>query len=312
MNISKFILILLIITGFLSCRIPNSTVQQETTTTSMVDQPKAVDIRGEKIHYISQGTGDPLIFIHGTVGDYRKWTSRMGPYAKHYHVVAYSRRYAYPNKEVFDKGADYSVRIHADDLYTLVEKLGLKKVHLVGHSYGAFTALTMALDHPDLVASLVLGEPPAVSLLDNSEKGKASLEAFLQDNLGPAAEAFREGRNEDGVELFLKGVMGDDFSLSEVPREVKEGCLDNLSELWGIAMTERFLRLDQTRIQQLNLPVLLLVGDRSPTHLVEISNELHRLLPQSEMVRFENISHGLYFEDPEAVDQAVLDFLDRN
>jgi len=299
---------LLLIVGLAACKTQNSAVQPQIGDAA-VGQPQSVDIQGEELHYIEQGAGEPLIFIHGTIGDYRAWISRMQPYSEDNRVVSYSRRYAWPNEQKFDSLADYSVRIHADDLYALIQKLGFQKVHLVGHSYGAYTALTMALDHPERVQSMVLGEPPAASLLENSERGQESFDVFLEDNLRPAARAFRADRNEEGLEHFVQGVMGNDFRLAQVPAEGKQGWMDNLLELWGAALNESFLPLEPSTIQSLDVPVLLLVGDQSPTWLVEISRELHQLLPQSELVEIENSSHGLYFQNPEAVDQAVMEFV---
>lgn len=311
MKISKLIPLFLLLVGFAACKTQNTTVKPQIETVAL-NQSQSVDINGEELHYIEQGDGEPLIFIHGTIGDYRAWISRMQPYSKDYRVVSYSRRYAWPNAQKFDSLVDYSVRIHADDLFALIQKLGFKKVHLVGHSYGAYTALTMALDHPELVQSLVLGEPPAASLAENSERGQESFDAFLENNLRPAARAFRADRNEAGLEHFIQGVMGDEFRLAQVPPEGKQGWMDNLLELWGAALNESFLPLNPSAIQSLDIPTLLLVGDRSPTWLAEISKELHRLLPRSEMIGIENSSHGLYFENPEAVDKVVLEFLERN
>lgn len=302
---------ILLVVGVFSCKTQKPAL--ETQTNSVVtNELQSVYIDGEKLHYIEQGSGEPLIFIHGAIGDYRAWISRMEPYSNHYHVIAYSRRYAYPNEQVFDESADYSVRVHADDLYALIKELDLKKVNIVAHSYGAFTALLMALNHPEVVNAMVLGEPPAASLAQNTEKGWASWRAFLEDDLRPAKQDFILDNNEAALEHFLQGVTGDDFRLAQVPAEDKQRWMDNLSELWGIAMNEDFPSLDETDMQSLEMPVLLLVGDISPSYLIEISNELHRLLPKSEMVRFENMNHGLYFEQPEAVDRAVMDFLNRN
>ncbi len=307
----KFIPILLLLVGFVDCKAQNIAVKAQTETVAF-DPLQSVDIRGEKLHYIERGEGEPLIFIHGSISDYRVWIPRMEPYSEDYHVVAYSRRYAWPNKQEFDEKVDYSIRIHAEDLYELITDLGLKKVNIVAHSYGAFTALAMAMDHPEVVKSLVLGEPPAASLAKNTEKGRASWKAFLEDDLRPAKQDFRADKNEDALEHFLKGVLGDEIQLSQVPPEVKQAWMDNLLEIWGASMSEDFSVLDPLAIQSLEIPVLLLVGDISPTYLIEISNELHRLLPQSEMVRFKNMNHGLYFEQPEAVDQAIMEFLGRN
>ena len=302
---------ILLVVGLFACKTQKPAVEPQVDSVSK-NELQSIRVNGEKLHYMEQGTGEPLIFIHGTIGDYRAWTSRMQPYSKDYRVISYSRRYAWPNEQKYDSLLDYSVRIHADDLHNLIRELGLEKVHLVGHSYGAYTALTMAIDHPEMVQSLILGEPPAVSFLKNSEKGQENFDDFMENNLRPAANAFRRDMKEDGLEYFIQGVNGPDFRLSQVPPSWKQGWLDNLLELWGFAINESFLNLDPSDINSLEVPVLLLIGDSSPTFLVEISKELHKLLPNSEMVGIENSSHGLFFENPEAVDKAMMAFLIRN
>jgi len=108
--LKKLFFIIVLVAGLFGCKTqqPAAPPQNETVA---VDQPKSVNIRGELLHYIEQGSGQPLIFIHGTIGDYRNWISHIEPYSKDYHVIAYSRRYAYPNEQVFDESADYSVRV---------------------------------------------------------------------------------------------------------------------------------------------------------------------------------------------------------
>ena len=310
-TLKKILLSALLLVGIIACKTQKPAVETQVKT-EVKNELQTVDVQGEKLHYVEQGSGEPLIFIHGTIGDYRAWISRMQPYAQDHHVIAYSRRYAWPNEQVYDSLSDFSVRIHADDLYNLIQELGLEKVHLVGHSYGAYTALTMAIDHPDMVQSLVLGEPPAASFLKYSAKGKESFDHFLENNLRPAARAFRRDMKEDGLEYFIQGVNGPDFRLSDVPPAWKQGWLDNLLELWGFALTESFLNLDPTAIKSLDIPVLLLIGDSSPTFLTEISRELHKLLPNSKVANIENSSHGLFFENREAVDKALTEFLLQN
>lgn len=308
MKVLKIIIIVLLLVGFTACNTQKSAVAQSQTSVSF-DVPKAIEVNGEKLHYIEAGQGEPLIFIHGTVGDYRAWISRMAPYSKDYHVIAYSRRYAWPNKQVFDKNADYSVRIHADDLYALIQKLGFEKVNLLGHSYGAFTALSMALEHPELVNAMVLGEPPAASLLNDDGEGMASFNKFMTENRSAAAQAFINGRNEEGVESFLQGVLGPEFRIADAPPAVRQAWMDNLSEVWGVAMTHWPVTFQMEKFRNLDVPVLLMTGDRSPTWFGAISKELHRLLPKSELVTIKNSSHGLYFENPVDVDKEVKKFL---
>lgn len=311
MKILKCFLAIPLFLGLFACKSQNSAVQTQTQTEA-VDQPKSVDIRGEKLHYVEKGKGETLIFVHGSVSDYRSFLPLVEPYSKNYHVVTYSRRYAWPNKQEFNDTVDYSMRIHADDLYALIQEFNLGKVHLVCHSYGALTALTMTLEHPEVVKSLILGEPPIASLAKNTEKGKASWDSFLQDDLRPAKQDFLADKGEEALEHFLVGVFGAGFQLDQVPQVAKQVWLDNLLEIWGISMNEDFPPLDPSAIQSLNVPVLLLSGDRSPAYLTEISRELDRLLPNSRAVTLENSSHGLYFEQPEAANHAIMDFINKN
>ncbi|GLU45259.1 alpha/beta fold hydrolase [Allomuricauda sp. NBRC 101325] len=311
-QLKKILFNLVLVIGIFSCKAPKNTSLGQNESLG-VDQVKSLQIRGEEFHYIENGKGAPLIFIHGTTGDYRAWISHMETYSNDYHVIAYSRRYAFPNKQVFDKSLDYSVRIHADDLFSLITKLNLKKVNIVAHSYGASTALLMAMEHPEIVNSMVLGEPPLISLAQNTAKGREGYADLLDNHLRPAKNEFEAGNNEAALEHFIQWILGDDFQMSQVPQEDKQGGLDNLPELWGMAMNEVLTpTLDEVAIKTLEVPVLLLVGDISPVLLIEGTNELHRLLPNSEIVRFENMNHGLFFEQPEAVDKTVMDFLNRN
>lgn len=88
--------------------------------------------------------------------------------------------------------------------------------------------------------------------------------------------------------------------------------MDNLSEVWGIARTKRTLDLNPEQIRSIEVPVLLLTGDLSPAWFGAITNELHHLLPMSEIATIDNSSHGLYFDQPEVMDQIVLDFLKKH
>lgn len=305
-SLKTLFLFVSLIIGFIKCLAQNPNDLNKVQT-----DLQSIEVNGEELHYIMDGTGDPLIFIHGGVGDYSTWLPRLKTFSKDFKVITYSRRYAYPNKQVFDSIADYSQVIHAKDLNALIQKLNLTKVNLVGHSYGALTALATAIENPELINSLVLGEPPAVSVLTENQIGSDSWQEFMENYIRPSAQAFRQNKNEEGVERFLQGVMGNDFRITEVPPAVKQSWMNNVLEIWGQNINESFEPLNEEKIKSLDTPVLLLYGDSSPKFFGEIIKELNRLLPNSEMVLIENSSHGLYFNNPQACDKAVMDFLDK-
>ncbi|MBO0323670.1 alpha/beta hydrolase [Muricauda sp. CAU 1633] len=275
-------------------------------------ETQSIIVNSEKLHYIIKGNGEPLIFVHGHISDYRTWKNQIDTFSTKYKVVAYSRRYAYPNKRVFNEKNDFSPKIHSEDLMELINVLGFNKVHLVGHSYGGYTALETALNNPNRVKSLVLGEPPVLPLLKNSRRGDSLFNELKLNALEPSKDAFNKGDNEKGVATFVGGVMGDSSIFYKVSPKVKQMWMDNYVDLRGLVSKQEFTKIDTTQLKKLNIPVLLIKGEFSPKRFSLIIDELDRFLPQNKTYTLSNSSHGLQGENPDDFNKEVLNFIDRN
>jgi len=274
---------------------------------------KSIFINGDSIHYIDIGKGDPVVFVHGTLGDFRTWGGQMDTFAKNHRVIAYSRRFAYPNKQVINDTADYTVIPHAKDLAEFIKALKLEPVHLVGHSYGAFTALLTTKDHPELVRSLMLGEPPVWSLLENVPGGDTLFNNFITKAFVPTAEAFKNNENEKALKAFISGVLGDTSAFSNIPEPGRAMMMQNTLELRGSALTRNlFPPVRCEDFSKIQTPVLLMKGDRSPLFFGVIINELNRCLNNKEVVVLQNSSHGLEFDNPADFNRIVLGFIDKH
>ena len=288
----------------------NSTTTQNEA--QAVPEVKAVFINGDSIHYIDVGKGDPVVLVHGGVGDYRTWGEQMDTFTKNHRVIAYSRRFAYPNKQMINDSADYSVIPHARDLAEFMKALNLEPVHLVGHSYGAFTALLATIDHPELVRSLTLGEPPVMPLLENVPGGDTMLNNFIKASI-PAAEAFKNNEEEKAVSIFISAVMGDSLYFSNLPQRLREIMMANVTELRGILSTQNpYPQITCDDLKKIKVPVLLLQGDKSPLFLTSIINELDRCLSNREIATLKNTTHGLNHENPVEFNKIVLGFIDKH
>ncbi len=167
-----------------------------------------IEVNGARLAYVEAGSGDPLVFVHGSLEDLRVWRRQVELFSAHYRAVAYSRRYHHPNAAPGKGDPAYTAALHAADLAGLIEKLGLAPAHLVTSSFGGCVALQMAATHPELVRSLVLAEPPLMPWLERIPGGAAPAAAFLADTWETAQRAFREGDLELGVRSFLDGVVG--------------------------------------------------------------------------------------------------------
>ncbi|WP_339847576.1 alpha/beta hydrolase [uncultured Halopseudomonas sp.] len=117
-----------------------------------------VTIMGNRMHYLEQGKGDPILMIHGLGGVAQNFSySVMGQLAKTHRVIAIDR-----------PGSGYSLRhpqssaslaVQADVVAGLIDALKLDKPLIVGHSLGGAVALATALRHPDKVSRLALVAP---------------------------------------------------------------------------------------------------------------------------------------------------------
>ena len=308
-----FFLILSVLFLTVTCK-QNKSEPVVETTQSDSEELQSVLINGDSIHYIDVGKGEPVVFVHGGLGNYESWAFQVDTFATKHRVIAYSRRYAYPNNQNYSDSVDYSVVPHAKDLATLIKILNLGPVHLVGHSWGAFTALKATIDHPELVQSLTLGEPPVHSLIENTKIGDSLLANLELNTFEPSAQAFKQGDNENGIALFIGGVMGDSLMYEKTSEYWRNRMQQNVLGLRGLMINHNrdFLDIKPKTVQTIKTPVLVIKGDISPLFLREIAIKLDSLLPNSQLFTLPNSSHGLQSSNPKVFNETVLEFIESN
>lgn len=283
---------------------------------------KTIQINDYPFSYIEDGGGSPVIFIHGSISDYRTWENQMKPIAKQFHVIAYSRRYHYPYTSA-EADSDYTVPQHSKDLAEFIKALNLGAVNLVGSSYGAYVGLSTAIKNPDLVKTLVLGEPPVIPLLLSDVNNPfQALSLIVRDfstgisflkfgikSMNPAKKQLSKGNINEGLRLFANGVLGES-GYDQLPEDVKAIMMDNAlalkAELLGPGFPDEFPK-KEARILQ--VPTLLVYAEKSPKFFHSISDKLFKLLPNGQQVFIADASHDMHEENPEVYNEKVLEFL---
>lgn len=278
-----------------------------------------IRIDSTSLEYTEYGDGESLILVHGSASDYRTWTNQFNDFSEHFHTIMYSRRYHWPNKKI-PADADYPMPQQANDLAKLIQTLDASPVHLVGHSYGAFLCLLVAIKHPELVRSMVLAEPPVLTLfVSNTPKPIELLKLLFSRprtasaiiNLGikglnPAKKAARNGEMEKAMRVFGRTVLGPKFykNLSESRREqIRANAIK--AELLGSG----FAPLKPNDLRQIACPTLLVNGVQSPKVFHRFVDRLCELLPHTRRVQIPRASHNMHEDNPRAFNQEVLSFL---
>lgn len=268
-------------------------------------EPLKITANGAELHYIEKGQGEPLILLHGGVGDYRSWEFQMEEFSKNYRVISFSRRFHYPNKNSLT--AKYRTALtEAEDLAAFLRKLKLKKVNLVGVSYGALTALVFAVKHPKMVRLLVLAEPPAHQLIRDLPDGEAVYQDFI-DEMKPVADAFRQNNDRGAMVEFSKN-MGRDFD--KLPPAVAEAMMQNAPAIKALNLSsDPFPKISKEKLRRLKIPTLIITGENTVKIHKLVNQELVRLLLIAKEVTVPKAGHGTPRENPRFFNEAVLKFL---
>jgi pimeloyl-ACP methyl ester carboxylesterase len=279
------------------------------------------NVNGTTLEVLERGTGDSLVLVHGSASDHRTWTAQLERFSEHYRVIAYSRRYHWPNQPI-PADADYAMLEHADDLHALLREVSPSPVHLMGHSYGAFVALCLAIRAPGLVRTLVLAEPPVITLFVSNQPRPAeifrllvrrprtaiALIRFGATGMAPATKLARRGDAVAAMHTFGRAVLGRAFHdrLSPERREQVEANAF-VAEFLGSG----FPPLDDAAVRNVNVPTLLLAGEHSPALFPRLLDRLEELLPRTERAVIPKASHILHEDNPAAYNAAVLSFLSK-
>jgi len=271
---------------------------------------RQIGVGERSLAYIEQGHGTPVIFVHGGgTTDLRTWGFQIEPFAEHFRVIAYSQRYHYPNAWMGDGSDINSTSVHAEDLAALIAALKLGRVHLIGVSYGADIVLRLAVDHPELVRTLVIAEPALFSWLATLPGGSKLFTEYAEKMI-PAKKAVQNGDVESGMRLYLDSFMGSGV-FDQLPTSVRDRILDNLRLLSAEPTEIGDTGPDITREEAATIqaPALILTGDESPKMFLLVSQELARYLPDAERAQIREASHLLHVMNPQVYNATVLGFL---
>jgi acetyltransferase/esterase len=149
------------------------------------------------LYYEIRGSGPLLVLISGGNGGAGAYKSVTIELSRHFRVVTYDRRGYSRSTYTYTPEYKNRVLIDADDVACLIKRLSPDTPAIVfGSGSGAIVALTFLARHSALVRTLVVHEPPAVTLLPNGEQIMEAIERvydeFQSGGVQPAIEMFSE------------------------------------------------------------------------------------------------------------------------
>jgi len=113
-----------------------------------------VEVDGARLHYLDRGSGPVVVLVHGLAGNLRNFNGLVDKLAATCRVVAVDRPGS--GYSTMMSGSHLTLHAQATVIVRFIQRLGLSRPLLVGHSLGGALSLALALDHPDSVRALVL------------------------------------------------------------------------------------------------------------------------------------------------------------
>lgn len=275
--------------------------------TTAPPQTRHLRANAADLSYVEQGSGAPVVFVHGAVGDLRFWEPQREAFAKGNRFVAYTYRY-HGTAPWPDEGKQYSAATHAADLAAFIAGLKAGPVHLVGLSYGGLLAAMVATKHPQLIRTLTLAEPAAFSLLAETPEGKPALEEWNRGAL-PIFEAVKAGDSVRATRLLAAFVSGEPVeNFDKLPAGLRQVLLDNARTM-PLLFSAPPEVVSCEMLGAVKSPTLVVRGERTPQVFVKANELVGRCIAGSRQVVIPNAAHAMSYDNPAAFNRAVLEFI---
>ena len=243
---------------------------------------------GVRMPYATRGDGAPLLFVHGSLCDYRYWNGQMAVLSRRFRCVSVSLSHYWPADDLALQGA-FNWWTHVAELAEFITAMDLGPVHLVGHSRGGCVAFHLARDYPHLVKSLTLADPGGPLHVDGM--ADATLPPATEALRARAAQLIENGEIEAGLELFV-----DSVSLPGIwrksPAAFRTMAIDNAATL-PMQFRDPLPAYTRAAAQAVACPTLLVAGEKSPRMYRDNAGQLAAWMPHADTRTIAGASHGM-------------------
>ena len=262
-------------------------------------------INDTTLEILDKGAGEPIVFVHGAMGDECAAVLQEPALADHYRLIHYHRR-GWGNSERPDPPPMMSQQ--AADCRAVMQHLGVERAHLVGQSDGGVVVLQVALDFPETVQSLALLEPGVPSLLLNAPAFTAVLAKVVA--------LYEAGDKVGAMDVFGQEVIGENYRTvldQTLPPGYFERWVADADtifqyegagfEAWPFTPTEAAL---------ITQPVLNMCGVNTQPYLRDIYETIQRWLPHAENFVLSDATHAMLQTNPKGAAARLADFCARH
>ncbi len=273
------------------------------------------EVNGVRLHYAEAGSGPLVVLLHGFPEFWYSWRHQIPALADAgYHVVAPDMRgYNLSSKPAGWR--EYDAGALAGDVAGLVRHFGVESAHIVGHDWGAAVAYYTAMEHPEVVNRLAILNVPhparmLASFRTSRQLRKSWYMFFFQLPVIP--ERLLAANDFAAAKRALRAESPDAFSDADIERYVEAwsqpGALSAMINYYRAAL-RRSPRASLTRMRPIDLPVLVIWGQRDSVLGSELAEPERKWVSDVRVERLPEATHWVQHDAPERVNELLIGFL---
>ena len=254
---------------------------------------------GTRIAYWREGSGPPLLMVHGGICDHFAWYFVVPLLARKFTVYTFDRR----GRGASGDTPPYASEREREDIAAMLQAIG-EPAHLLGHSAGGILALQTAEKVRDLL-SLILYEPGYI--IDGSREYPAP------EVLAKMKSLLSEGDRDTALRIAMRESVG--VSEAEIAALASGPAWTRLLAVASGIPNDWMLWQEQfspEAVREIRTPALILMGTESPAWLRHGTQAVHAALPSSRLTLLPAQGHSAMITGPQLFAQAVIDFVETN
>jgi pimeloyl-ACP methyl ester carboxylesterase len=274
------------------------------------DDSQFVEINGLEIHFKKVGQGAPVfLLLHGFAASLYSWHAVIDQLSQFGTVIAFDRPgFGLSEHPITWQGQNpYSSEAQVELVLKLLDHFGVQQAILVGNSAGGTISLQVALEHPERVSALILVDPAIYNSGGVPQWVKPILGTPQMRHLGPliSRQILKRGRDLIKFAWHNPALLPKDM-LENYQKPFQVENWDRA--LWEFTLASQAKGLND-RLDELNLPVLVITGDDDRIVPTKHSIRLAREIPNASLVVIDDAGHLPHEEQPQMFMEAVTSYL---
>lgn len=259
----------------------------------------------KRMNYKIVGEGKPLVFLHSYLWTNEMWEKQVEVLSKEYKCI-FIELWGHGESQILEKTENYSLEALTEDVISLVDHLNIDKFTFIGLSVGGMVGCHLGVKYADRLEKLVIMdsyigiEPEMTKTLYFSMLDAIGNLGFVPEELAEkiAPMFFSKSEGSNKGELYKKFKN----ALINLPKE-------NINTIVALGRGIFGRKSILEELGSINVPTLIVAGEDDIPRPFYESEEMHKLIKNSELCSVKNAGHISVIENPEDTNKLLLNFL---